>query len=153
MRRISWPAAEPVSFSRRIQVTTHLFWSESTKVVRTVVWLKVMFWRYLLFKNNPSCRELILRVYCDRNVPWCDSWVCAVSPISAVHKFRGNFERWRLMFMGHQYGTWCMSPFCHLESWSGPQIFWNVCSPPAVVAPGYCSALVRAYLGQFFISP
>jgi len=31
-----------------------------------------------------------------------------------------------------------------------PRFLEHLCSP-AVVSPGYCPALVRAYLGQFFI--
>jgi len=40
-----------------------------------------------------------------------------------------NFVLWRLILVGRQYGTCCMSPFWSLEFWDGCTIFENFCTP------------------------
>ena len=61
--------------------------------------------------------------------------MCAHTYIMYVHISKGaqiqgarfprqlNFVQWHLIFVGAQYGTYCMSPFWHLEFWGGSKIF------------------------------
>jgi hypothetical protein len=52
-----------------------------------------------------------------------------------------NFVLWRLILVGRQCGTCCISPFWSLEFWDGSRILENFCTPefgPIKLKPSLC---------------